>query len=116
MSASTDATLRVWELQSGRELHCLKGDGSRVTSIVLNSNGRWAISRLKDGYLDIWDLEEGLKLYSLKRSALSLAISPDGQLAALTSGRSMELVRNEIRTYDSYLHLRRGDAMLRVHQ
>jgi WD40 repeat protein len=91
MSASTDATLRVWELQSGRELLCLKGDDNRVTSIVLNSNGRRAISRLEDSHLDIWDLEEGLKLYSLKRSSLSLAISPDGQLAALTSGRSMEL-------------------------
>jgi WD40 repeat protein len=91
MSASTDETLRVWELQSGRELHCLKGDANRVTSIVLNSDGRRAISRSKDGHLNIWDVEEGRQLYSLKRSALSLAISPDGQLAASTLGRSIEL-------------------------
>ena len=51
VSASWDNTLKVWDLESGRELHILRGHLSSVSAVVVTPDGRRAVSASADGTL-----------------------------------------------------------------
>ena len=65
VSASYDRTLKVWDLESGRELHTLKGHTDQVTSVAVTADGKRAISACWDSTLKIWDLKDGRELSTL---------------------------------------------------
>ncbi len=84
LSASYDATLRLWDLGTGRELRRFVGHADRVLAIAVNSDGRLALSGACDGRLRLWDLERGREARCFpehKRWVMSVAFSPDGRLA-----------------------------------
>jgi WD40 repeat protein len=56
-SASDDKTLKVWDLESGRELLSLQGRSSSVESVAVSADDRTAISASDDNTLKGWDLE-----------------------------------------------------------
>jgi GTPase SAR1 family protein len=49
--------LKVWDLESGRELRTLEGHTEPVYSVALSSAGRRAVSASHDNTLKVWDLE-----------------------------------------------------------
>ncbi len=59
VSASGDGTLKVWDLESGRELHTLGGHRGEVRDVAVTAAGRQAISASADGTLKVWDLDNG---------------------------------------------------------
>jgi WD40 repeat protein len=59
VSASRDRTLRVWNLETGREVRMLAGHTAEVWSVALTPDGRRAVSTSADHTLKLWDLETG---------------------------------------------------------
>ena len=52
-----DKTLKVWDLESGRELNTLTGHEGIVVAVAVTTDGQYAISGSLDKTLKVWDLE-----------------------------------------------------------
>lgn len=63
---STDATLKVWDLQQGKELHTLRGHDTSVNTVAITQDGKIAVSGGRDRTLRVWDLQQGKSLKTLK--------------------------------------------------
>jgi WD40 repeat protein len=48
LSASHDKTLKVWKLESGRELRTLEGHSAPVNGVALSADGKRAVSASED--------------------------------------------------------------------
>jgi WD40 repeat protein len=92
VSGSRDATVRVWEAATGREVLCLKGHTGRVECIAFSPDGQRIISgsgnfdgagRPLPGEVKVWDAKQGRELLSLRTGYVRcVAFSPDGQRIA----------------------------------
>jgi WD40 repeat protein len=80
MTGLGPSALRVWDLDSGRELHRLNR-GDFVQSIVVTPDGRRAISGAWLDPIRVWDLESGSELRQLATSGMprTLLTTPDGK-------------------------------------
>jgi WD40 repeat protein len=89
LSTSSDGTLRLWSLESGVELRCLKAHGGfDVWAVAALPNGRHAVSAGEDRALYLWDLESGEKLHCMRRhdgGIWAVAVLPDGHRAISAS-------------------------------
>ncbi|MGB8735615.1 MAG: caspase family protein [Rhodomicrobium sp.] len=82
LSGSDDNTLKLWDVESGRELRSFVGHAERLTHVGFSADGRLALSGSFDGTLKIWDVESGRELRTVgTRGTYSRAFSPDGKLA-----------------------------------
>jgi WD40 repeat protein/serine/threonine protein kinase len=91
-SASGDATVRVWESATGKELFSLKALAG-VRSVAFSPDGQHLASGSRSGTLKIWDSVTGQELFSFRSPAavLCVAFSPDGR--RLASGSADGKVR-----------------------
>jgi WD40 repeat protein len=96
VSASSDRTLKVWDLETGRALCKLEGHSDHVNGVAVSADGRRAVSASDDNTLKVWDLELGRELRTLQvhpnffiEGHLGLlkrvAASADGRLAVSAS-------------------------------
>jgi WD40 repeat protein len=88
ISASSDKTLKVWELETGRVLRTLEGHTSSVEGVAVTPNGKRAVSASRDHTLKVWDLDSGLVLSTLKGHydiVWGAAVTPDGRRAVSAS-------------------------------
>ena len=88
VSASSDNTLKVWDLSSGEEAHTLSGHSKAILAVAITSDGQQAISASSDNTLKVWDLssdEEAHTLSGHSKAILAVAITPDGQQAVSAS-------------------------------
>jgi WD40 repeat protein len=88
ISGSHDYTLRVWELETGAEVHNLQGHKGKVWSVAVTPDGRRAVSASFDHTLKVWDLEGGMEIHTLKGHSSDVnkvAMTPDGQRAVSAS-------------------------------
>jgi len=88
VSASHDATLKVWDLETGRELRTLVGHSSGVNGVAVSRDGRRAVSGSYDRTLKVWDLHTGRELRTLfghSGPIYGVAVSPDGCRAVSAS-------------------------------
>jgi WD40 repeat protein len=88
ISASLDETVKVWDLETGRELHTLKGHSSAVYGVAVTADGKRAVSASGDKTLRVWDLETGRELRTLEghsRGVINVVVSPDGRRAISAS-------------------------------
>jgi WD40 repeat protein len=65
LSCSWDNTVKVWDLESGRELLSLTGHTASVSAVVVTPDGTMAVSASEDDTLKIWDLESGREVATL---------------------------------------------------
>jgi WD40 repeat protein len=90
ITGSSDSTIRVWNLATGRVSKILKGHEKGVTSLALTSNGQRVVSGSWDQSLRIWDLTTGEQeaIFSLGFQVCAVALVPDGRriLAGLEDG------------------------------
>ena len=56
VSASSDKTLKVWDVATGLELRTLKGHSDWVNSVAVSDEGRLAVSASDDKTLKVWDI------------------------------------------------------------
>jgi WD40 repeat protein/formylglycine-generating enzyme required for sulfatase activity len=75
LSASSDGTLRLWELESGRCVRTFEGHTGAVQSIGWSLGGRYALSGGVDGTVRLWEVSSGRCLRTF-----------EGHAGAVTSG------------------------------
>jgi WD40 repeat protein len=84
VSASNDKTLKVWDLETGRELRTLSGHSHTISGVAVSEDGRRAVSASYDQTLKVWDLETGQELatlYGHSDVVNGVAVSEDGRRA-----------------------------------
>jgi WD40 repeat protein len=108
LSGSDDNTLKLWEVQSGREIRTVKAHSSYVNAVALSNDGRLALSGSDyDGTLKLWEIESGREIRTFYSSiyVTAVALSNDGRLALSGGDTSLELwdvqSGREIRTFNT---------------
>jgi tricorn protease-like protein len=88
VSASDDKTLKVWDVEKGRELRTLQGHSDVVRGVALSANGRLVVSASDDKTLKVWEVVSGRELCALVGHSdwvRGVAVSSDGRLAVSAS-------------------------------
>ena len=96
VTAGDDASVRIWDAVSGRQLSVLTGHQGVVNSAAFSPDGRRIVSGSADGTARVWDAASGrqLTVYSVagvsgQQSALHDAtFSPDGKRVLTASDDS----------------------------
>ena len=88
---SSDDTMRLWDLDTGREVFAFHHE-SNVLSVAVTPDGRCALTGCRDGTLTLWDLSTRQPVWSVQGAGevVTLAITPDGK-CAVTGSRSSNL-------------------------
>jgi hypothetical protein len=84
LSAGSEGTVKLWDLETGQELRTLRGHKKRVEAIVFLPDGGRALSGGVDKTLRLWDLDTGSELKQLPghdNIVTSVAVSADGRRA-----------------------------------
>ena len=107
VTAGYDNTARIWDVESGDELHVLKGHrghSAGINSVAFSPNGKKILTAGSDasvgmrgpsdsdgiGNIRIWDVETGKeirKLEGYKGGCISAVFSPDGKKVVAAQGR-----------------------------
>jgi WD40 repeat protein len=59
ITASDDATVRVWDLNTGRQLRVFTGHKDRVWGLAVSRDGRTVVTGSLDADIRIWNIETG---------------------------------------------------------
>ncbi len=81
LTTSYDKTARIWDAQTGKELHTLRGHTSWVESAVYSPDGTHILTASNDNTARIWDAQTGKELHTLRghtEEVASAVFSPDG--------------------------------------
>jgi WD40 repeat protein len=82
--ASADRAIRIWDADTGRLVHTLRGHVRVVTGVGFSPDGRRLVSGSQDGSLRVWQAESGLPLviFTEPGETTALAVAPDGSAVA----------------------------------
>lgn len=81
-SGSDDKTVKLWQLNGGKEIRTLNSHSDWVYSVAISPNGETLVSGSKDNTVKVWDLKIGKELLNLKDHkglVNTVAISADNQ-------------------------------------
>jgi hypothetical protein len=94
-TASRDTTARLWDAQTGRELHVLIAHSNVMRALAFSPDGTKLVTVAAEPVAHVWDTATGRQLFALKDQSSPLgrlAFSPDGRfLAAGSMGRSIRI-------------------------
>jgi WD40 repeat protein len=90
LAAGADATLRMWDPKTGKELRRMT-QPTWVDSVAWLPDGKRALStgNIGDNDVHLWDVESGKELHRFtghKQPAISVVVAPNGR-TALTAGK-----------------------------
>ncbi len=75
LTASFDHTVKVWDLNSGKETRTLTGHAGPVFAVAVSPGGGRAASVSRDRTARVWDLDTGKQLFSLPLPAEGQAVT-----------------------------------------
>ncbi|MEG4007718.1 WD40 repeat domain-containing protein [Microcoleus sp. Pol11C1] len=87
-SASIDKTIKLWDLQTKKELATLTGHSDYVWDVAFSSDGQTLASASSDKTIKLWDLQTKKELATLtghSKDVKKVVFSPDGQTLASRS-------------------------------
>ncbi|MEG4504465.1 AAA-like domain-containing protein [Microcoleus sp. F6_B4] len=90
-SASSDNTIKLWNLQSQKPIATLTGHSNEVLSVAFSPDGKTLASASRDKTIKLWHLETQKPIATLRghnNPVLSVAFSPDGLTLASSSSDS----------------------------
>ncbi|MEK6325278.1 MAG: DUF4062 domain-containing protein [Acidobacteriota bacterium] len=82
VSGARDKTVRVWDVESSKELACFRGHDRPVTSVACSADCSRVASGSEDKTVRVWDIDTGLELACLHcqtGSIESVTFSPNGR-------------------------------------
>ncbi|QNP29227.1 nSTAND1 domain-containing NTPase [Cylindrospermopsis curvispora] len=82
VSASSDKTIKIWDMATGKGKHTLTGHQESVNSVTISPDGKTLVSASSDNTIKIWDMATGKGKHTLtghQSSVYSVTISPDGK-------------------------------------
>jgi WD40 repeat protein len=94
-TCSYDRTVKLWEVDSGKELKTLKEHSDAVYGVAFNKDGTLLATAAADRAVKVWDAKTGKLLYTLGEATdwlYAVAWSPDGtHLAAAGVDKSIRV-------------------------
>jgi WD40 repeat protein/class 3 adenylate cyclase len=90
LTASTDHTARVWDVDTGRTIHVLRHDGE-VLHVTMSPDGTGILTTDDTGQAFIWDARTGKVVVELSGQGTA-EFSPDGRLAITASSDGVSRV------------------------
>ena len=84
-SGGGDATVKLWDVATGKNTATFKGHASQVNSIAFSPDGKLLASASSDKSVRVWDLATGKitgAFHEHARSVNSVSFSPDGKTVA----------------------------------
>jgi len=97
LAGSTDATVRLWDRETGQEIRRFTGHRGDVQSVAFNFDGTRAVSGAADYAAIIWDVATGAEVFRLTGHTdpiRSVAFSADGRYVATASSDEMIILWN----------------------
>ncbi|HEY7155683.1 MAG TPA: PA14 domain-containing protein, partial [Gemmataceae bacterium] len=82
LTAGSDNTVRLWDIVSGKQIHCLNGHTQMVWSVAFSPDGKRGVSAAYDKTVRVWDLERGEEMRRLEGHANPVrraVFTPDGK-------------------------------------
>ena len=79
--ADLDATVRVWDAETGEQLHVLEGHENTVDSVKFLADSQQLLSSSWDGTIRRWDLNEGIEIQRYEvadERVYMVELMPDG--------------------------------------
>ena len=118
LTASTDKTLKLWDADSGREIHTLKGHRAYVRGCAFSRDGKTVLSASNDKTLKLWDTVSGKEIRTLsghQAFVRGCAFSRDGKtVLSASDDETLKLwdtvSGKEIRTLSGHQRSVRGCA------
>jgi WD40 repeat protein len=76
--------IKLWDVETGREVMCLRTENQKVVALEFAGDGRRLIAARPRGIVQVWKVDDGREEAALKgRPDLEYAtISPDGRFVA----------------------------------
>ncbi len=84
LSGSNDGTIRLWDLESGKQIRRLHGHRGAAWAVAFSPDGRYALGGGKDGDLSLYRVASGEQVRSFARhpeAVRAVAFTPDGRRA-----------------------------------
>ncbi len=92
-SGSADSTVKLWDVESVRELRTLAGHRAWVRAVAFSPDGKTLASAAADGSLKLWDVATGAELRAVTGAGAvnCVAFSPDGRLLVTGNENAVKL-------------------------
>jgi len=110
LSGSLDHTIKLWDVESGREIRTFLGHTEWVNSVAFSPDGKQTLSCSGDQTIKLWDVNTGKEIRTFLGhtwEVTSVAFSPDGkQVLSGARDRTVKLwdvnTGKEIRKYSNF--------------
>jgi WD40 repeat protein len=81
VSGSADKTIKVWDINTGRELHTLTGHSECINLLWISFDNATLVSGSIDGQIKLWDIATGIELNTFSyynEEPWAIIVAPDG--------------------------------------